>query len=175
MTTGEYSSQSSEAVVTRQSRLASCLAPIVILLSAFCVVLSACMAWLSFTRIAAAEDIIDARAGQVTLFFAVLLGLAWCVGVVFFFTRKASEETQPSLAHALHSSPRALGLAAASIGTLVATAISGGVLVALARLPMVVVTPPAGWLVTLTASGLGSVLALRVAPRIVARWRGAPR
>jgi hypothetical protein len=107
-----------------------------------------------FESIAAFEQIVDLRAGQVTSFFGCWMAALWITGVASVsIVGRGERPANASFVRMVSGSPSLRRFTAAVAGLVTATFVVGAGLLALASLAAVSVTPPAAWLV-LTLAGV---------------------
>lgn len=111
---------------------------------------------LSYETIAALERISDPRAAQVASMYGWWLAMLWVVGVVWMLSAQRCYEVND--ARISRPQRRFLGL---MLGVCTSSVLFGTVLMGVASVPFIVVTPPAAWLIMLAASLLAGLIGLR--------------
>jgi hypothetical protein len=126
------------------------------------------LAWwmgsLCYETIASLEGIHDARSSQVTTLFGCWLGAFWIVGLVANARGHREPSTAASFVKAVMSS-RSRWFVGAIAGVCITTLVTSAALVATASLSILVVTPPAAWLIMTPATGLGGLFGVRALDR----------
>lgn len=119
---------------------------------------------ISYGLIASVEGIGDGRALQVTAFGAGVFAILSAVSVVLVLRNVPRRRAATIL-----GCSTLRRVVAASIGMAVFSVAAGVVMLTVATLPTVTVTPPAAWLITTTAGVFGAIAIARQADRIMER------
>lgn len=115
---------------------------------------------LTYESIAAMEGIHDQRARQVTVLFGCWLSALWLTSIVSNVLSGYPPTQANSFICAIMRS-KARRLVGAIAGLCIATVTVSAILIGIASLPILVVTPSAAWLIMTATTGIGGLVGMR--------------